>query len=236
MLDHVFQLPKIPKFPVKSFASNYFQAGGGNAATAAVALKRAGGQAVFWGRLGDDHNGDLILDELEEFGVDVRDVLRQQGVKSGVSSVLVDDAGERLITNYSDPKLNSDANWLPLERLKESNALVKVEPMTFSLLDAEGEPVASVTNYPLSLAYSTTIHKAQGMTLDGAIINLKSLWEPGQAYVALSRVKDPKSLYIEDWSASSIKTDPMVMKFYEHVKAYLEQLLETTSTNNSVEI
>ena len=91
VLDHVFQLPKIPNIPVKRFASNYFQAGGGNAATAAVALKRAGGQAVFWGRLGDDHNGDLILDELEEFGVDVRDVLRQQGVKSGVSSVLVDD-------------------------------------------------------------------------------------------------------------------------------------------------
>jgi Sugar kinases, ribokinase family len=64
------------------------------------------------------------LDELEEFGVDVRDVLRQQGVKSGVSSVLVDDAGERLITNYSDPKLISDANWLPLERLKESNAVL----------------------------------------------------------------------------------------------------------------
>ena len=127
VLDHVFQLPKIPKIPVKSFASNYFQAGGGNAATAAVALKRAGGQAVYWGRLGDDHNGDLILDELEEFGVDVRDVLRQQGVKSGVSSVLVDDAGERLITNYSDPKLISDANWLPLERLKESNAVL-VDP------------------------------------------------------------------------------------------------------------
>jgi sulfofructose kinase len=37
---------------------------------------------------------------------------------------LVDDAGERLITNYSDPKLISDANWLPLERLKESNAVL----------------------------------------------------------------------------------------------------------------
>lgn len=110
-------------------------------------------------------------------------------------------------------------------RLKESNALVKVEPMTFSLLDAEGEPIASVTNYPLSLAYSTTIHKAQGMTLDGAIINLKSLWEPGQAYVALSRVKDPKSLYIEDWAASSIKTDPVVMSFYKHVEAYVNELM-----------
>lgn len=121
-------------------------------------------------------------------------------------------------------------------RLKESNALVKVEPMTFSLLDAEGEPVASVTNYPLSLAYSTTIHKAQGMTLDGAIINLKSLWEPGQAYVALSRVKDPKSLYIEDWSPNSIKTDPIVMKFYDHVKSYLKELLENSPSSDSIEI
>jgi len=124
VLDHVFQLPKIPKIPVKSFASNYLQVGGGNAATAAVALKRAGGKAIFWGRLGDDHNGDLILDELDELGVDVRDVFRQQGVKSGVSSVLVDDAGERLITNYTDPKLFSNADWLPLERLKESNAVL----------------------------------------------------------------------------------------------------------------
>jgi len=124
VLDHVFYLPEIPKTPIKSFATNYHSVGGGNAATAAVALSRAGGQAVFWGRLGDDQNGDLILSELEAFGVDVGDVLRLPGVKSGVSSVLIDDAGERLITNYSDPKLISDANWLPLERLKESNAVL----------------------------------------------------------------------------------------------------------------
>jgi len=124
VLDHVFQLPMIPKTPVKCFANHYFQAGGGNAATAAVALNRAGGQAVFWGRLGDDKNGDIILKELEEFGVDVRDVLRQQGVISGVSSVMIDDVGERLITNYCDSKLRSDANWLPLEKLKESHAVL----------------------------------------------------------------------------------------------------------------
>ncbi len=124
VLDHVFQLPTIPKTPVKSFASNYIQVGGGNAATAAVALNRAGGQAVYWGRLGDDHNGNLILAELEEFGVDVLDVLRMPGVKSGVSSVLIDSSGERLITNYSDPQLIDNANWLPLERLKESSAVL----------------------------------------------------------------------------------------------------------------
>ena len=124
VLDHIFQVPKIPKVPTKCFAKNYLQACGGTTLRAAVAIKRSGGMAVFWGRLGDDHNGDLILDELQELGVDVRDVIRQQDVKSGVSSVLVDSKGERLITNYNDPKLNSDAYWLPLERLKESHAVL----------------------------------------------------------------------------------------------------------------
>ena len=109
VLDHVFHVPEIPKTPVKSFATDYLPVGGGNAATAAVAICRAGGQAVYWGRLGDDQNGDQILTELEGFGVDVLDVLRIPGVKSGVSSVLVDDTGERLITNYSDQELTAEA-------------------------------------------------------------------------------------------------------------------------------
>jgi len=124
VLDHIFQVPKIAKTPIKCFAKNYFQACGGTSPRAAVAINRAGGHAVFWGRLGNDHNGHLILEELEELGVDVRDVFVQKDVKSGVSSVLVDSGGERLITNYNDPKLNTDANWLPLERLKESHAVL----------------------------------------------------------------------------------------------------------------
>ena len=122
VLDHVFYLPEIPKTPIKSFATNYHPVGGGNAATAAVALSRAGGQAVFWGRLGDDQNGDLILSELEAFGVDIRDVPRLPGVKSGVSSVLIDAAGERLITNYIDRQLINNADWLPLDKLVESGS------------------------------------------------------------------------------------------------------------------
>ena len=45
VLDHVFYLPEIPKTLIKSFATNYHPVGGGNAATAAVALSWAGGQA-----------------------------------------------------------------------------------------------------------------------------------------------------------------------------------------------
>ena len=124
VLDHVFYLPEIPKNPIKSFATNYQTVGGVNAATAEFAISRAGGQAVIWGSLGDDLNGDIILSELEGFGVDVEDVSRLNGLNSSVSTVLIDHKGERLITNYTDRQLLKNADWLPLGKLENSNAVL----------------------------------------------------------------------------------------------------------------
>ena len=124
VLDHVFYLPEIPKKPIKSFATSYQIVGGGNAATAAVAISRAGGQAIFWGSLGDDLNGDIILSELKEFGVDVDDVNRLNDLNSSVSTVLVDKMGERLITNYTDSNLFKEVDWLPLDKLAKSDAVL----------------------------------------------------------------------------------------------------------------
>lgn len=98
-----------------------------------------------------------------------------------------------------------------------SGRVVKVEPVSFSLLNAEGVAVASVTNFPITLAYAATIHKAQGMTLDKLMVDLSHLWEPGQAYVAVSRVIDPSQLRVQSWNISSFKADPLVKKFYEEL-------------------
>ncbi len=91
---------------------------------------------------------------------------------------------------------------------------VSLEKASFSLLDGEGNVTAAVTNFPLSLAYASTIHKSQGMTVDKVHVDLSQLWEPGQAYVALSRVRDPLDLSISRWSKSSIKCDDKVKEFY----------------------
>jgi ATP-dependent DNA helicase PIF1 len=57
----------------------------------------------------------------------------------------------------------------------------------------------SVIQFPLRLAYAITIHKAQGMTMDSVYVNINNAIEPGQAYVALSRVKTMGGLYLADW-------------------------------------
>lgn len=71
---------------------------------------------------------------------------------------------------------------------------------------------------PLKLAYAVTIHKAQGATLDCALIDVGDrTFECGQAYVALSRVKDLDSLYIHDLDAEAFRAHPKVKEFYSVV-------------------
>lgn len=105
-----------------------------------------------------------------------------------------------------------DSDGLDVEL--ESGRVVTIEKTTFSMLNAEGEVVASVTNFPISLAYAITIHKAQGLTLSHLYVDLHNLWEPGHAYVALSRSTSAKGLNILRWDPSSVKVDPKVKAFY----------------------
>ena len=97
---------------------------------------------------------------------------------------------------------------------KEGGREVKVEKISFSMLDAEGNAKASVIQFPVILAYATTIHKSQGATLDELWCDLGSLWEPGHGYVALSRLRDPAGLHIVRWSPRSFIVDPEVKRFY----------------------
>jgi len=69
---------------------------------------------------------------------------------------------------------------------------------------------------PLILAYAITIHKCQGSTLESAYIDIgSSIFEYGQAYVALSRVKSIDALYLHSYSRNVIKAHPKVIEYYE---------------------
>ena len=79
-------------------------------------------------------------------------------------------------------------------------------------------PHLARTQIPLRVAYAVTIHKSQGATLDCALIDIgTSTFEYGQAYVALSRVRNLDSLYIHTLSPAKIKAHPSVVRFYEHL-------------------
>lgn len=101
---------------------------------------------------------------------------------------------------------------------KEGGREVQVDKSSFALQDAEGNIMASVIQFPLALAYASTIHKSQGATLDDLWCDLSSLWEPGHAYVALSRLRSAEGLHLIGWNPRSIIVDPKVLDFYSKIQ------------------
>lgn len=91
---------------------------------------------------------------------------------------------------------------------------VEIKKVDFTLLSADGLPVVTARNFPVNLAWAMTIHKAQGTTVDRLRVDLRRLWEPGQAYVALSRCRSTEGLSVEGWNPQSIIADPEVRRFH----------------------
>jgi len=74
---------------------------------------------------------------------------------------------------------------------------------------------------PLRLAWSSTIHKAQGASLDAALVDIGTgNFEFGQAYVALSRVRNLDALYVYDFDPIAFRAHPAVKEFYRNLVLY----------------
>lgn len=131
------------------------------------------------------------------------------------------DPQKRWVNGTRGTILNIESDKITIKKDGGSSRGLTVEKMQFSLMDPEGIVKASVIQFPLVLAYATTIHKSQGATLDELWCDLGSLWEPGQAYVALSRLKDAEGLYIVRWNERSIITDPQVTHFYRQINSVI---------------
>jgi ATP-dependent DNA helicase PIF1 len=84
-------------------------------------------------------------------------------------------------------------------------------------------PWLGVSQVPLILAWAITIHKSQGITLERAEIDVGSdIFENGQTYVALSRVKSLEGLYLTSFDVSKIKVSEKVINFYKKLKGNKE--------------
>ena len=103
---------------------------------------------------------------------------------------------------------------LPIVQFKNGDPIA-IDYHTWASNENEG---ITRKQLPLRLAYAITIHKAQGSTLDSALIDIgRSTFEAGQAYVALSRVKSLEGLYIWDIDPLAFRTHPRVSQFYKNL-------------------
>jgi len=143
-----------------------------------------------------------------------------EGICNGAQGVVIDFV--------ESPTRETSSMLVPLVRFVNGKTM-KIVPFH---RQSDEYPCISVSQIPLCLAWALTIHKIQGSTLQLANIDIgKDIFECGQTYVALSRIKTLDGLYLSEFYPHRIKANPNVITFYENfpirttesMKEYIEQ-------------
>src|SRR3989344_4359839 len=92
-----------------------------------------------------------------------------------------------------------------------SGRSIAVAPMDWTV-EENGKIRAQITQTPLRLAWAITVHKSQGMSMDAAVMDLSQVFEFGQGYVALSRVRRLSGLYLLGINAHALKVHPEILQ------------------------
>jgi hypothetical protein len=120
----------------------------------------------------------------------------------------------RDISHLEKPQWVSAAEWP--EQGKESDGRFLAQP---HYRKAKGRyVVGQMEYYPLRLAYATTLHKAQGLTMDSCQVDIRSwmMKSPAMIYTALSRCRTLAGLRLvgtAEMFADRCKADPKVARW-----------------------
>ena len=124
------------------------------------------------------------------------------------TDIVLCNGSQGIITGFSE------ITRLPIVRFNNGYEVT----INYYTWTSENIPGIGVSQIPLILAWAITIHKSQGTTLDMAQIDVgRGIFEAGQTYVALSRVKSLDGIYLTSFDVTRIKINRKVKEFYDNL-------------------
>jgi len=142
------------------------------------------------------------------------------GLANGVCGTVVgiETTGDQVIVilvKFDSPRVGKDAIAQSQYRQRYPDAvpIIRQEVQFFTGRGRQSVE-ARRTQFPLTLAWACTIHKVQGKTLEQIVVSMegRGKFMPGQAYVAMSRVRTLQGLFFLGFDACHILINPVVQR------------------------
>ena len=157
-VDKLFRVNRLAKAEEESFIEDYSETCGGSAANTAIGLTRLGRKVGFIGKVGCDREGDLLLKDFHDEGVDTAGTIRAEQGKSGSVMGFVDKKGARAL--YVDSGVND----------------------TITLDDVNTRYASRAQFLHLTSFVGETSFQTQKRLLDALPENVKVSFDPGALY------------------------------------------------------
>lgn len=152
-------------------------------------------ETVYWMGF-NEHTAEWDQKTLRNNILAPRRLALKPGAKVMVVANLTDSGGEMLACNGTLGRVlecEESRVWVRTDDGKE----IGVGKNLWTLNPLEDESPGAF-QIPLRPAYAMTIHKSQGLSLDAAVIDARAAREPGQTYVALSRLRTLEGLHLKE--------------------------------------
>jgi len=137
-------------------------------------------------------------------------------LKKGARVMFVKNNFEEGYANGTLGKVIECSNYGPKIMLN-SGKVITPEKVNW-VIEEEGKIKATITQYPLRLAWAITVHKSQGMSLDAVEVDLSKSFEQGMGYVALSRVRTLEGLRLLGINKNALEVREDVLIYDEDLK------------------